>query len=155
MQLCGWCINQDQPAMEASGTGQGKMVFQRHPGKEQHHNGIWLPWAPFWPKALHGDLGSRQSGEGKITLRGIHFLKTVYDEPNELSNLFFPFSSFRNKNETFLFMCYARIKGNMARSMSTAYICFSIKKYKHKSVAVVDQIWEDWHFSILNRKYSN
>lgn len=34
------------------------------------------------------DLGSRQSGEGKITLQGIHFLKIVYDEPNELSNLF-------------------------------------------------------------------
>lgn len=37
----------------------------------------------------NGDLGSRQSGGEKITLQGNHFLKIVYDGPNELSNLFF------------------------------------------------------------------
>lgn len=37
----------------------------------------------------NGDLGSRQSGGEKITLQGSHFLKIVYDGPNELSNLFF------------------------------------------------------------------
>lgn len=63
--------------------------------------------SPIWPKAMHGDLGSRQLREGKMTLRRVLFSNIF------LINLInyqicFPLPAFRNKNETFLFMCQAR-----------------------------------------------
>ena len=43
---------------------------------------------PFWPEAIHRDLGTRQMKVDNITLSGNHFLSIVYGMFNGLSNLF-------------------------------------------------------------------